>query len=247
MSFRALLVSATLLSASRTSRLGQRSRFGTVYSPYKKSTDRMNPFSGMLGDYGSIMGNTGGDNRVEFGTRLDHSVWYESPTFRQHVQLRCAVSHPAQNRTFDNVVQSAGSPDCNGGNEPGSGNLLLNCDDGGFGAAYSADFKVETGGFYGTVAYELHRNVNRNSDGIGANNPIYGYLVSSNSPLLDFNTFNSLVAEFPGYASVASPGYLNGYRRRVGLQGRRAVSRFRSGLAASAHLGGHAPQPSAGA
>jgi hypothetical protein len=27
--------------------------------------------------------------------------------------------------------------------------------------------------------------------------------------LLDFNTFNSLVAEFPGYAAVATPGYLN--------------------------------------
>jgi hypothetical protein len=168
----------------------------------------MNPFSGEIGDYGSIMGNSGGDNRVEFGTRLDHSVWYESPIFANAFSFDLLVS-PGQNRTFDNVVQSAGSPDCNGGNEPGSGNLLLNCDDGGFGAAYSADFKVETGGFYGTVAYELHRNVNRNSDGIGANNPIYGYLVSSNSPLLDFNTFNSLVAEFPGYASVASPGYLN--------------------------------------
>jgi len=38
--------------------------------------------------------------------------------------------------------------------------------------------------------------VNRNSDGIGSNNPIYGYLQSINSPLLDFNTFNTLAAEF---------------------------------------------------
>jgi len=183
-------------------------KVGTTYAPYKKSTDRMNPFSGMLGDYAVIMGNSGGDNRVEFGTRLDHSAWYESPTFSNLFSFDLLVS-PGQNRTFDNVVQSAGSPDCNGGNEPGSGNLLLNCDDGGFGAAYSADFKVETGGFYGTVAYELHRNVNRNSDGIGSNSLVYGYLQSTNSPLLDFNTFNSLVAEFPGYASVASPPYLN--------------------------------------
>jgi len=182
-------------------------KFGTTYSPYKKSTDRLNPFSGELGDYAVVMGNTGGDNRVEFGTRLDHSVWYESPVLGNIFSFDLLVS-PGQNRTFDNVVQSAGSPDCNGGNEPGSGNLLLNCDDGGFGAAYSADFKVETGGFYGTVAYEMHRNVNRNSDGIGSNNPIYGYLQSINSPLLDFNTFNSLAAEFPGYASVATPPYL---------------------------------------
>ena len=56
-------------------------KFGTTYTPYKKSTDRMNPFSGMLGDYAVVMGNTGGDNRVEFGTRIDHSIWYESPKF----------------------------------------------------------------------------------------------------------------------------------------------------------------------
>ena len=183
-------------------------KFGTTYSPYKKSTDRMNPFSGMLGDYSVVMGNSGGDNRVEFGTRLDHSLWYESPKFANMFSFDVLWS-PGANRTFDNVIQSAGSPDCSGGNMPGSGNLLLNCDDGGFGDAYSADLKFETGGFYATIAYEMHRAVNRNSDGIGANNPTYGYLVSTgSSPLIDYNTFNTLVAEFPGYASVASPPYL---------------------------------------
>ena len=179
-------------------------KVGTTYSPYKKSTDRMNPFSGMLGDYGVIMGNSGGDNRVEFGTRLDHSIWYESPKFGGVFSFDVLVS-PGQNRTYDNVVQSSGSPDCNGGNQPGSGNLLLNCDDGGFGDAYSADLKFETGGFYATIAYEMHKGVNRNSDGIGANNPIYGYLQSTNSPLLDFATYNFLVGEFPGVA--ANDGY----------------------------------------
>jgi predicted porin len=182
-------------------------KFGVTYSPYKKSTDRLNPFSGMLGDYSAIMGNTGGDNRVEFGTRLDHSIWYESPKYANMFSFDVLWS-PGQNRTFDNVVQSSGSPDCSGGNEPGSGNLLLNCDDGGFGDAYSADLKFEFGGLYATAAYEMHRAVNRNSDGIGANNPTYGYLVSIGSPLIDYNTFNSLSAEFPGYASVASPPYL---------------------------------------
>jgi predicted porin len=191
-------------------------KFGTTYAPYKKSTDRLNPFSGMLGDYAVIMGNTGGDNRVEFGTRLDHSMWYESPKFADMVSFDFLYS-PGANRTFDNVVQSAGSPDCSGGNEPGSGNLLLNCDDGGFGDAVSADLKVETGGFYGTVAY----------------NPIYGYLVSTGSPLIDFNTFNSLVAEFPGYAGVASPPYLtdiaNEWAFKIGAQ-----YAFDFGLTASA-------------
>jgi predicted porin len=182
-------------------------KFGTVYSPYKKSTDRMNPFSGMLGDYSVVMGNSGGDNRVEFGTRLDHSLWYESPKFGNVFSFDVLWS-PGANRTFDNVVQSSGSPDCSGGNNPGSGNLLLNCDDGGFGDAISADLKFEMGGFYGTVAYEVHRNVNRNSDGIGSNNPTYGYLLSISSPVIDFNTFNAIVGEFPEYAGLASPAYL---------------------------------------
>lgn len=183
-------------------------KFGTTYSPYKKSTDPMNPFSGMLGDYAVIMGNTGGDNRVEFGTRLDHSVWYESPKLFNGIFSFDVLWSPGQNRTFDNVIQSAGSPDCNGGNMPGSGNLPLNCDDGGFSDAYSVDFKVEVGGLYATAAWEEHRAVNRNSDGIGANSLIYGYLASTNSPLLDFNTFNGYVAEFPEYALIASPAYL---------------------------------------
>jgi predicted porin len=182
-------------------------KFGTMYSPYKKSTDRMNPFSGMLGDYAVIMGNSGGDNRVEFGTRLDHSITYESPKIGGMFNVDLLLS-PGANRTYDNVVQSAGSPDCSGGNMPGSGNLLLNCDDGGFSDAYSVDVRFETGPFYATAAWERHKDVNRNSDGIGSNNPIYGYLVSTNNPNIDFATFASIVAEFPEFAAVASPPYL---------------------------------------
>ena len=154
-----------------------RVKFGVFYSPYKKSTDRLNPFSGMLGDYAVVMGNSGGDNRVEFGTRLDHSIAYESPNWNGF-SFDVSFS-PGQNRTYNNVVQSSGSPDCNGGNQPGSGNLLLNCDDGGFDNAFSVAAKFETGGFYGTVAYEIHKNVNRNSDGIGSNSPTYGNLAGA--------------------------------------------------------------------
>ena len=39
----------------------------------------MDPFTRTLGDYNSIMGNTGGDNRAEFDWRMNHAVWYESP------------------------------------------------------------------------------------------------------------------------------------------------------------------------
>jgi predicted porin len=184
-------------------------KIGTTYTPYKKSTDRMNPFSGMLGDYASIMGNSGGDNRVEFGTRLDHSIWFESPTLGNMFSFDLLIS-PGANRTYDNVVQSAGSPDCSGGNTPGSGNLPQNCDDGGFGTAYSADLKFEAWGFYATLAWELHHAVNRNSDGIGANSPMYGYLVSTNSPLLDFGTYNGYLNEY-GAAFIAANGFTPPY------------------------------------
>ena len=203
-----------------------RVKFGTFYSPYKKSTDRLNPFSGMLGDYSAIMGNSGGDNRVEFGTRLDHSFAYESPKFGGMVSFNVLYS-PGQNRTYDNVVQSSGSPDCNGGNNPGSGNLLLNCDDGGFDNAFSVDVQFDYQGFYATAAYEIHKNVNRNSDGIGSNSPQYGNLlgntgftgvvnpdgsVTCNDPtgLLDCATAQLLVQEFPQWATVGggTPPYL---------------------------------------
>jgi predicted porin len=188
-------------------------KIGTTYSPYKKSTDRMNPFSGMLGDYSVIMGNTGGDNRVEFGTRLDHSIWYESPKFLSNTVSFDLLVSPGANRTYDNVVQSAGSPDCSGGNSPGSGNLPQNCDDGGFGTAYSADLKFEYGGFYATAAWELHHKVNRNSDGIGANAPGYGNLVNEGngvSPLIDWGTYNTYLNEY-GANFIAANGFTPPY------------------------------------
>ncbi len=199
-------------------------KVGTTYSPYKKSTDRLNPFSGMLGDYAAIIGNSGGDNRVEFGTRLDHSIWYESPKFG-HVFSFDVLFSPGQNRTDNSIVQSQGSPDCNGGNNPGSGNLPLSCDDGGFDTAYSVDLKFEQGPIYITAAYELHKAANRNSDGIGSNSPLYGYLLSQGngvSPLLDWNGYNALAAEFPGAAAAGSPGYVgdvgNESAAKIGVQ-----------------------------
>jgi predicted porin len=185
-----------------------RVKFGTFYSPYKKATDRLNPFSGMLGDYSVVMGNSGGDNRVEFGTRLDHSFAYESPTW-SGFSFDLLFS-PGQNRTFDNTVQSSGSPDCNGGNQPGSGNLLLNCDDGGFDNAFSAAVKYEAGPLYLTAAYEVHKNVNRNSDGIGSNHPIYGFYAGPpcDPTILDCATFALIAAEFPtAFGAGASPPF----------------------------------------
>ncbi len=201
-------------------------KVGTTYTPYKKSTDRMNPFSGMLGDYGAFMGNTGGDNRVEFGSRIDHSIWYESPKFGGLFSFDVLFS-PGQNRTPYNEGQSSGSPDCTGGNVPGSGNLPLACADGAYDNAWSFDIKFEHGPIYFTAAYEIHQGVNRSSDGIGSNSPYYNSLFAINnivdpvsgavlsstcsttSPIIDCGGYNAYSAEYPQAATFGTPGYIN--------------------------------------
>jgi predicted porin len=137
-------------------------KIGKTDAPYKNSTARMNPFSGMLGDYSVVMGNSGGDNRVEFGTRLDHAIWYESPNmggFTVNV-----LASPGQNRSDDNSLIASGESSCAGGNAPGSGALPPSCNDGSFGSAYSASVSFTQGPLYVTAAYELHQDVNRTSD-----------------------------------------------------------------------------------
>src|SRR5579862_6494546 len=128
---------------SRNSYLGLSSpfwgslKFGKTDAPYKNSTSRMNPFYGMIGDYQVIMGNTGGDNRVEFGTRLDHSIWYESPTWGGF-NLNVLYS-PGQNRASNSDNLAGGESDCTGGNVPGSGGISpVTCSDGSFSDALSA-------------------------------------------------------------------------------------------------------------
>jgi predicted porin len=137
-------------------------KIGKTDAPYKNSTSSMNPFSGMIGDYGVIMGNSGGDNRVEFGTRLDHAIWYESPIW-SGFNFNVLVS-PGQNRANDNSNIASGEGDCTGGNIPGSGALPVACNDGSFGTAWSANVGYHVGQLYLTGAYELHKGVNRTSD-----------------------------------------------------------------------------------
>jgi predicted porin len=138
-------------------------KIGKTDAPYKTSTSAFNPFSGQIGDYGVIMGNTGGDNRVEFGTRLDHAIWYESPTLGGF-QFN-ALFAPGQNRDTDSSNLAAGESDCAGGNVPQSGgNLPVACNDGAFSNAFSANLSYTNGPFYATAAYERHEAVNRQSD-----------------------------------------------------------------------------------
>lgn len=137
-------------------------KIGKTDAPYKNSTSALNPFSGMWGDYQVIMGNSGGDNRVEFGTRLTHAIWYESPTWGG-LSFAALVS-PGQNRASDSSNIASGEGDCTGGNIPGSGGTPAACNDGAFGTAYSASAAYRMNGLYLTAAYELHRKVNRTSD-----------------------------------------------------------------------------------
>jgi hypothetical protein len=149
---------------------------GKTDAPYKQTTMRMNPFYGMIGDYQVVMGNTGGDNRVEFSTRLDHSIWFASPKFN-HFRFDVLFS-PGQNRSNNSDNIAAGESDCTGGNIPGSGGTLpIACNDGAFSDAVSASASFTTTRLYVTAAYERHRKVNRSSDLTGqyANVPA-GYM-----------------------------------------------------------------------
>jgi predicted porin len=135
---------------------------GKRETTYKKSTDRLNPFSAMIGDYRVIMGNTGGDNRVEFGYRAPHAIWYETPNW-SGVSLE-AMYAPGQNRDDTSSIVPSAEPDCAGGNIPGSGALPPTCNDGSFGDLYSARIAYANGPLYVVTAWELHKNVNRTSD-----------------------------------------------------------------------------------
>ena len=146
--------------------------FGKTFAPYKMTTARLNPFIAMIGDNAVIMGNSGGDNRVEFGTLLDHSIWYTSPNmggWRADI-----LFSPGQNRASDSDNIAAGEADCTGGDIPGSGGSLpFACNDGSFSNAYSAALSYTREPFYATIAYERHSKVNRQSDltGMYANPP----------------------------------------------------------------------------
>jgi predicted porin len=149
---------------------------GKTDTPYKKSTAAMDPFTRTLGDYNSIMGNTGGDNRAEFDWRMPHAVWYESPIF-SGFQFSALFS-PGQNFAQDNsdfaygdYFQCTGSAArATGSNFPGSSGAVPGllggngCTDGSYGNAYSAALTYKNGPFTALAAYELHEQVNRHGD-----------------------------------------------------------------------------------
>jgi predicted porin len=161
-------------------------KIGKSDAPYKTSTAAFNPFSGMWGDYQVVMGNTGGDNRVEFGTRVNHAIWYESPNMGPW-QFNVMYA-PGQNRSWISDNIASGEADCTGGNDPTSGaNIPSKCVDGSFSDLVSANVSYTSGGLYVTAAYEWHHAVNRQGD-ITATFPIPGGSVST---LLSPNCFGA--------------------------------------------------------
>jgi predicted porin len=168
---------------TRDSFLGVEGPWGAVKAgksdtPYKKSTAAMDPFTRTLGDYNSIMGNTGGDNRAEFDWRMNHAIWYESPIF-SGFQFSALIS-PGQNYAKDNSDFAYGDAfQCNGAstrgsgsNFPGTNGSVLSganiggngCTDGSYGNAYSAALNYKNGPFTALAAFELHEKVNRHGD-----------------------------------------------------------------------------------
>jgi predicted porin len=140
--------------------------FGKTDAPYKNVTQRMNYTAQTLGDYSVVMGNSGGDNRVEFGTRLDHSFWWNSPKWGDWTVS--ALVSPGQNRSSDQTIIASGEADCSGGNLPGSGAGRPLCDDGSWRNVYSFGTTFNFKKLYAGLAYEFHSRVNRSGDVLGS-------------------------------------------------------------------------------
>src|SRR5262245_22857204 len=176
-------------------------KIGKTDAPYKNSTAAFNPFVGTWGDYAVVMGNTGGDNRVEFGTRVSHAIWYESPKFGGF-QFNVLFS-PGQNRANDSSNLASGESDCAGGNDPTSGaNPLVSCSDGAFSNLVSANLSYTNGPLYMTAASEWHQNVNRQSDLAGA----YGIPTPGFGGAQDCSAFLSAAGGSTVIAGVPNPG-----------------------------------------
>lgn len=158
---------------TRDSFIGMESPWGTIKAgkadtPYKRATSKFDPFSATLGDYNSIMGNTGGDLRAEFDWRAAHAIWYESPVWNGF-QASAMVS-PGQNTARDNSDYALGDFNCPATSSRGSGSGFPltsapeGCTDGSYGNLYSASLTYNQGPFTAVAAYELHEGVNRTGD-----------------------------------------------------------------------------------
>jgi predicted porin len=163
---------------SRNSFVGLEGQFGKIMlgktdTPYKRATATMDPFASSVGDYNTIMGNTGGDLRAEFDARIPHSIFYDSPKWGPFSVN--ALYSPGQK--YGNLTDSdkyafaqgeklcAGATPGSSGSLPDPGSPL--CNDGAFTNAYSASFNFDSGPLLFTLSYERHQAVDRTSDNGG--------------------------------------------------------------------------------
>lgn len=169
---------------SRDSYVGVQGPWGAVKigkedAPYKRAIVPLDPFYNTLGDHRSIMGNSGGDNRAEFETRISHAIWYETPS--SHGFAASVLFAPGQNRSADNGAYPRAEPICAGGNgifvasnqnranvaEAVDHGDIDPCNDGSWGNVASASITYKGHGLYGFGAYEHHGTVNRTTDLLG--------------------------------------------------------------------------------
>jgi predicted porin len=149
--------------------------FGKDDTPYKRSTALMDPFAGSVGDYNTVMGNSAGEGRAEFDYRMSHAVFYDSPTiygftlnalYSPGQKFDDLTKNNATNNAFPQgelVCSGAQQPSLNGATPNVQGTQTL-CNDGAFKDAYSVSLNYANGPWYFTGAYELHKDVNRQSD-----------------------------------------------------------------------------------
>jgi predicted porin len=158
---------------TRDSFIGMESPWGTIKAgksdtPYKKATSKFDPFSATLGDYNSIMGNTGGDLRAEFDWRAPHAIWYESPVWNGF--QAALMASPGQNTAKDNSNFALGDFNCPATSSRGSGSGFPltsapeGCTDGSYGNLYSVSLTYNQGPFTAIGAFELHEGTNRFGD-----------------------------------------------------------------------------------
>jgi len=163
-------------------------KIGKTDAPYKKASAPLDPFLNSIGDSRSIMGNSGGDNRAEFETRLSHALWYETPKLKGKLTgfSLAVLFSPGQNRSSDNSAYARGEPNCSGGNGAfvlspqnqanvveganlttlaNNANLVTDpCQDGSWGNIVSTVLGYKGHGLNVFGAYEYHANVNRQVD-----------------------------------------------------------------------------------
>ncbi len=151
--------------SSRDTFVGLSSPVGTLkagffYSPYYYAVDKLDPLALTIADMRAVIHNTGWGNKVEFSTRLTHSIQYASPDF-SGFQFQVQYTNPEQvaNVPGGKRVTAYANTTYNAARNNGDGDVL--------GGIYAAALTYKSGPLYAAVGYERHNQVDRTGDGLG--------------------------------------------------------------------------------